>query len=59
VTEITKFSRSLTAETALRLAEYLENSAAFWIGLQAEHDLEVTERSVGAKIKREVVTLAL
>jgi len=49
----------LTAETALRLAEYLENSAAFWIGLQAEHDLEVTERSVGAKIKREVVTLAL
>jgi addiction module HigA family antidote len=48
----------LTAETALRLAKYFGTSAAFWVGLQAEHDLEVAERSVGAKIKREVITLA-
>lgn len=57
LTEITKGRRSLTAETALRLAKYFGTSAAFWVGLQAEHDLEVAERSFGAKIKREVITL--
>ncbi len=57
LTEITKCRRSLTAETALRLAKYFGTSAAFWVGLQAEHDLEVAERSFGAKIKREVITL--
>ncbi|OYV00501.1 MAG: addiction module antidote protein, HigA family, partial [Verrucomicrobiales bacterium VVV1] len=39
LTEITKGKRSLTAETALRLAKYFGTSAAFWVGLQAEHDL--------------------
>jgi antitoxin HigA-1 len=58
LTEITKCRRGLTAETALRLATYFGTSAAFWIGLQAEHDLEVAERAVGAKIKREVVSIA-
>src|SRR5688572_5749485 len=54
LTEITKSRRSLTAETALRLAKFFGTSAAFWVGLQAEHDLEVAERSVGAKVDREV-----
>ena len=57
LTEITKGRRSITAETALRLAKYFGTSAGFWIGLQSEHDLEVAERAVGAKIKREVVSL--
>ncbi len=57
LTEITKYRRSISAETALRLANYFGTSAAFWIGLQAEHDLEVAERAVGAKIKREVHSL--
>lgn len=58
LTEITKCRRSLTAETTLRPAKFFGTSAAFWIGLQAEHDLEVAERSVGAKIQREVTSLA-
>ena len=56
VTDITKCRRSLTAETALRLARFFGTSAAFWIGIRAEHDLEVTERAVGARIRREVTT---
>jgi antitoxin HigA-1 len=56
LTEITKCRRSLTAETALRLARFFGTSAAFWVGLQAEHDLEVAERAVGARIQREVTT---
>ncbi|KAB2639065.1 MAG: HigA family addiction module antidote protein [Verrucomicrobia bacterium] len=58
LTEITKCRRRLSAETALRLSKFFSTSAAFWIGLQSEHDLEVAERAVGAKIRREVVSLA-
>ncbi len=58
LTEITKSRRSLTAETALRLATFFGTSAAFWVGLQAEHDLEVAERAHGARIKRQVTSLA-
>ena len=57
LTEITKCRRSLSAETALRLAKFFGTSAAFWVGLQSEHDLEVAERAMGARIKREVVTI--
>jgi addiction module HigA family antidote len=58
LTEITKCRRSITAETALRLAKFFGTSAGFWIGLQAEHDLEAAEREIGARIRREVVSLA-
>jgi addiction module HigA family antidote len=58
LTEITKCRRSISAETALRLSKFFGTSAAFWVGLQSEHDLEVAEWSVGAKIKREVTSMA-
>ena len=58
LTEITKGRRSITAETALRLAKYLGTSAGFWVGLQAEHDLEAAERELGPKVEREVTALA-
>jgi addiction module HigA family antidote len=57
LTEITQCRRSLSAETALRLARFFGTSAAFWIGLQAEHGLEVAERSMGDRIKREVASI--
>jgi addiction module HigA family antidote len=57
LTEITKCRRSITAETALRLARFFGTSAAFWVGLQAEHDLEAAEREMGEKILREVTAL--
>jgi addiction module HigA family antidote len=37
---ILKGERSITADTALRLAAYFGNSAKFWIGLQTDYDLE-------------------
>jgi addiction module HigA family antidote len=58
LTEITKGRRSLTAETALRLAKFFGTSAPFWVGLQSEHDLEVAERSMGARIQKEVTAMA-
>ena len=36
---IVKGERSVSADTALRLARYFGTSAEFWIGLQAMHDL--------------------
>ena len=58
LTEITKCRRGITAETALRLARFFGTTAGFWVGLQAEHDLEAAERSIGRKVQKEVIVLA-
>jgi antitoxin HigA-1 len=58
LTEITKCRRSITAETALRLARFFGTTAGFWVGLQGEHDLEAAERQVGKKVLREVTALS-
>ena len=57
LTEITKCRRGISAETALRLARFFSTSAGFWVGLQADHDLEAAERAVGKKIASEVSAL--
>ena len=59
VTEIIKGRRSITAETALRLSRYFGTTAAFWLGLQAEHDLEVAELEYGKKIESEVHAMSV
>lgn len=52
--EIVNGRRSITADTALRLARYLGTSAQFWLNLQAKHDLEVAEDELAARIENEV-----
>lgn len=54
ITEIIKGRRSITAETALRFAKYFGTTAGFWLGLQAEHDLEVAGERFGKRIEAEV-----
>ena len=49
VTEIIKGERSITADTALRLASRFGGTAEFWMRLQMAHDLEVARRSYAAK----------
>ncbi len=51
---IVKGERSVTADTALRLARFFGTSPEFWINLQAMHDLTKTWRESGAKIERDV-----
>jgi antitoxin HigA-1 len=41
----------ITADTALRLARYFGTTAAFWMGMQAQHDLERTEDEVAAELR--------
>ena len=40
ISEIVKGNRRITADTALRLAQYFGNSAKFWLGLQDDFDIE-------------------
>ncbi len=40
INEIVHGKRSITADTALRLAGALGTSEQFWMGLQADYDLE-------------------
>lgn len=40
ISEIIKGNRRITADTALRLSKYFGNSAKFWLGLQADFDIE-------------------
>jgi addiction module HigA family antidote len=40
ISEIIKGNRRITADTALRLSKYFNNSAKFWLGLQDDYDIE-------------------
>jgi antitoxin HigA-1 len=50
--------RSVTADTALRLARFFGNSPQFWLGLQTQYDLDVAEDDIGKRLNREVRPLA-
>ena len=52
--DIVRGRRGVTADTALRLARYLGTSAEFWLGLQLEYDLRITEAKVRAAIDRQI-----
>jgi addiction module HigA family antidote len=54
VAAIAKGHRSVTAETALRLARYFGTSREFWMNLQAYYDLAIAEDQKGATIERDV-----
>ncbi len=54
INEIVLRKRRLTANTALRLARYFDTSPEFWLGLQAQYDLDVEEDELGDKLEKEV-----
>jgi addiction module HigA family antidote len=51
---IVKGERSVTADTALRLARFFGTSAEFWTTLQATHDLTKARMESGGTIERDV-----
>lgn len=54
INEIVLRRRSVTADTALRLARYFGNSAQFWLGLQMDYDLDLATLENGGRIQSEV-----
>jgi addiction module HigA family antidote len=43
---------AVTADTALRLARYFGTSPAFWMGMQAQYDLERAQDEMGAELRK-------
>jgi addiction module HigA family antidote len=54
INEIIHGKRSVTADTALRLRRYFGTSAEFWLGLQADYDLDTASDRLAERILREV-----
>ncbi len=42
----------MTADTALRLSRYFGTTAGFWMGLQAQYDLETASDRLDKELKR-------
>jgi addiction module HigA family antidote len=51
---IVKSERSVTADTALRLARFFGTSPEFWMNLQAMHDLTKARLENGKTIERDI-----
>jgi addiction module HigA family antidote len=47
VTGILNGQRSITGDTALRLAHFFGTSAEFWLNLQSLYELRTTQKKVG------------
>ena len=58
INEIVACKRTMTANTALRLARYFKMSPEFWLGLQSQYDLDREEDAMGERIEREVKVYA-
>lgn len=58
INEIVHGKRSITANTALRLAQYFGTSPQFWLNLQAHYDLEIEKDKIGKRLPEEVRALA-
>jgi antitoxin HigA-1 len=54
ITELLDGQRSITADTALRLARYFGTSARFWMNLQLSYELAVAEQIQGRIIAERV-----
>ena len=54
ITMLVREARSITADTALRLARYFRTTPELWLTLQAQYDLRVAEREVGVTIRRDI-----
>ena len=52
INEIVLGKRSVTADTAVRLAAALGTSERFWLGLQADFDLEEAHRNIGDAVRK-------
>ncbi len=54
INEIVLGKRSITADTALRLARFFGNSPQFWLGLQNDYDLDMAREALSGRLEREV-----
>ena len=58
INEIVQRRRRIAADTAMRLARFFDMTPQYWMGLQADYDLDVTQDELEEKINQEVRALA-
>jgi antitoxin HigA-1 len=58
INEIVLGKRRITADTALRLAQYFGTSAKFWLGLQMDYDLDIAADELGERLGKDITTRA-
>ena len=51
VTQILNGTRTITGDTALRLAHFFGTSPHFWLNLQSLYDLRLAQQKVGQSVK--------
>ena len=54
INEIVHGKRSITADTALRLARFFGTTERFWLNLQVRYDLEVQKDRLSGVLDRDV-----
>lgn len=59
ISEIVKGNRAITADTALRLGKYFNNSPEFWLNLQLHYDLAKEEQILRPVLDTKVKKLKL
>jgi addiction module HigA family antidote len=52
INETVRARRGITAETALRPAQYFNTDAQSWMNLQHHYELEVAEQAIGEEVAR-------
>ena len=55
INEIVHGTRSITADTALRLSRFFGTSERFWLNLQTEYDLRIMKRKIWSDIERRII----
>lgn len=54
VSAIVNGKRAITADTAIRLGKYFGTSAEVWVGLQADYELRIAQRTIGHEVEKRV-----
>ncbi len=58
INEIVLGKRSITADTALRLARYFKTSPQFWLGLQMDYELDMAEDALNGRLEKEITPMS-
>ena len=54
ISAIVNCKQRITADIAMRLAYFFNMSPRFWLGLQMDYDLDITEDEIGEQLRQEV-----
>lgn len=54
INDIVRERRGVTADTALRLAQYFGGDAQSWLNLQSQYDLKLAEQLAGLEIQTSI-----